>query len=54
MSQKRGCQKKLEKLPEVVRIRKIYDIMLWGIIVVVFILGPIYLVFAVYYPQWLF
>lgn len=40
--------------PDVVRIRKVYDIVLCGIIAVLFILGPIYLFVAVYYPQWLF
>lgn len=46
-------RKKPEPRPEVAQIRKVYDIVLCVILVTMFILGPIYLFFAIY-PQQLF
>ena len=48
------CQTKSESRPDVVRIRKVYDIVLCTVLAIMFVLGPVYLYFAVYYPQWLF
>lgn len=43
-----------ENRSDIARIRKAYNTILYAILAIMFVLGPIYLFVAVYYPQWLF
>lgn len=54
MTKDKEIQEKPERRPDVVRIRKVYDLMICAILALMFIVGPIYLMIALYRPKWLF